>query len=71
MSVIYYRNEVLSIPDSKAKKEWDKKNTTVFAMKLNRNTDVDIIQKLDCVPNRQGYVKAVIRKDIAQNDKNE
>ena len=71
MSVVYYRNEVLSIPDSEAKKEWDKKNTTVFAMKLNRNTDVDIIQKLESVPNRQGYVKAVIRQDIVQNDKNE
>ena len=40
-------------------------------MKLNKNTDSDIIQKLESVPNRQGYVKAIIRKDITQTDKNE
>ena len=33
-------------------------------LKLNINTDADIISKLDSVPNMQGYVKALIRADI-------
>ena len=71
MSAVYYRNEVLSIPETEARKKWVRENTSFFAMKLNNNTDADIIEKLESVPNRQGYVKAVIRQDIAQNDKEE
>lgn len=33
-------------------------------LKLNRNTDHDIIDKLDSVPNKQGYIKGLIRADI-------
>jgi len=33
-------------------------------MKLNIRTDADILKKLDSVMNKQGYVKALIRKDI-------
>lgn len=43
---------------------YDKKNTVQFKMKLNRKTDADIIKKLEEVKNKQGYVKALIRKDI-------
>ena len=56
---------MLSIPDSDAKKKWDKVNTTVVTVKLNNNTDADIVHKLESVPNRQGYIKTVIRKDMA------
>lgn len=50
-------------PESKTK--WDKENTTVVTMKLNNNKDADIIEKLRSVPNRQGYIKQLIRGDIA------
>lgn len=50
-------------PESKAR--WDRENTTVVTMKLNKNTDADIIEKLDSVPNKQGYIKELIRADIA------
>ena len=53
------------MPDSEAKKKWIKGNTTVLSMKLNNSTDADIIKKLESVPNRQGYVKSAIRKDMA------
>ena len=43
---------------------YDKKNTVQFKMKLNRKTDADIIKKLEEVKNKQGYVKALIRRDI-------
>ena len=51
------------MPDSEAKKKWDSENTVVVTMKLNKNTDADIIQKLDSVGNKQGYIKQLIRED--------
>jgi len=56
----------LSIPDSEARKNWTKKNTVTMTIKLNRNTDAEVIRKLESEPSRQGYIKALIRKDIAK-----
>lgn len=44
--------------------KYDAKNTKVYAIKLNRKNDADIIEKLDSQTNVQGYIKEVIRKDI-------
>jgi len=63
---LYQTKGVLSIPDSEAKKKWDKENTVFVGIKLFKATDTDILQKLENVPNRQGYIKSVIRKDIAE-----
>lgn len=46
-----------------SKTRWDKENTVVITMKLNRNTDADIIEKLESVGNKQGYIKRLIRED--------
>ena len=54
----------MSIPDSKAKSDWIKKNTVFVGLKLNRNTDADIIAELEQVESRQGYIKSVIRQDL-------
>jgi hypothetical protein len=54
----------VSIPDSEAKKQWEKENTTRVVMKLNNNTDKDIITRLKEVPSKQGYIKAAIRNEI-------
>lgn len=48
----------------KAQKKYDAANTKQFHMKLNRNTDWDVIEKLDNVPNMQGYIKKLIRADL-------
>lgn len=48
----------------KAQKKYDAQNTVQFKMKLNKNTDSDILKKLDAVPNKQGYIKELIRDDI-------
>ena len=50
-------------PESKTK--WDRENTTVVTMKLNNKTDADILEKLSSVPSKQGYIKELIRGDIA------
>ncbi len=48
----------------KAQKKYDAANTKQFHLKLNRNTDRDVIEKLDNVPNMQGYIKKLIRADL-------
>lgn len=43
---------------------YDAENTRQIKMKLNLKTDADILAKLDSVPNKQGYIKMLIRKDL-------
>lgn len=53
------------MPDSEAKRAWDAQNTTQIKLKLNHRTDADILGRLAAVENRQGYIKRLIREDIA------
>lgn len=48
------------------KERYDRKNTKVYTLKLNRNTDAALIEQLDTVENRQGYIKSLIRADITR-----
>lgn len=52
--------------DSQAKTAWDKSNTEFVGLKLNKNTDAAILEKLATVPSKQGYIKELIKRDIAQ-----
>lgn len=47
-----------------ASAKYDYNNTKRIALKLNLNTDSDILEKLSQVDNVQGYIKKLIRKDI-------
>lgn len=40
-------------------------NIVQVALRLNRNTDQDIIEALENAPSKQGYIKDLIRADIA------
>ena len=55
------------MPDSEAKRAWDASHTTFIGLKLNNHTDADILRHLDKQANKQGYIKELIRKDIAEN----
>jgi len=44
--------------------KYDVVNTKHYGLKLNVKTDAKIIEKLSSVPNVQGYIKELIRKDI-------
>lgn len=57
------------MPDSPAKKAWIAAHTQRIALKLNLNTDADVLAKLASVESKQGYIKALIRKDLADIDK--
>lgn len=48
--------------------KFDAKNTRKIVLKLNTGTDADILKRLDTVGNRQGYIKRLIREDIAKVD---
>lgn len=50
---------------------YDRKNCVNFGLKLNRKTDAEIIEKLQSQKNRQGYIKELIRRDIAGEEPEE
>ena len=50
----------------RANAKYDKKNTVQKMIKLNKNTDKDIIQYLNTLPNFQGEIKRLIRREIAE-----
>ena len=43
---------------------WDKENTCMYTLKLNRHTDAELIEQLDKQPSKAGYIKQLIRDDI-------
>ena len=45
---------------------YNKENTVQISLKLNRSTDADLIGNLNRVTNKQGYIKELIRRDIAK-----
>lgn len=49
----------------RATQKYNKANTIQVVCRFNRNTDADIIQKLSEIENKNGYIKSLIRKDIA------
>lgn len=49
---------------SKAAALWDRANTVQYKMKLQKNTDRDIIALFEMLDNKQGYIKQLIRADM-------
>lgn len=47
-----------------ASAKYDKENTIRLSLKLNKTTDADILEKLNQVKSKQGYIKELIRKDM-------
>lgn len=46
----------------RAAEKYDKANTVRLSIKLNKNTDADILAALDCSGNKQGLIKAALRE---------
>lgn len=44
--------------------KYHKAHTKSITIRLMKNTEQDIISKLESVPNKAGYIKSLIRKDI-------
>ena len=50
----------------RANAKYDKANTKSILLKLNLKTDSDILERLEEVGNKQGYIKELIRRDIIE-----
>ena len=50
----------------KATTKYDKNNTRIYSLKLNINTDKEIIEVLDSTGNVQGFIKGLIREYIQE-----
>lgn len=50
--------------------QYSKENTRQIKFSFSLQYDADILEKLDSVPNKQGYIKSLIRADIARSAQN-
>lgn len=48
----------------KAIEKYNKEKTKTYLLRLNKETDKDIIEVLESVKSKQGYIKDLIRNDI-------
>lgn len=48
----------------RANAKYDKANTTGIYLKFNNNTDTDILDHLQSISNKQGYIKELIRENM-------
>lgn len=55
---------MISEAKKRASEKYDAANTIQIKIKLNKNTDADIINALNSSENKQGYIKQLIRADI-------
>lgn len=53
----------------RAKAKYDEKNTIQVKLKLNLNTDKDVIEALEQSGNKQGYIKDLIRHSTKEQKK--
>lgn len=53
---------------TRANTKYNKTHTKQYQVRLNLKTDADIITKMDSVPNKLGYIKQLIREDIAKGN---
>lgn len=49
--------------------KYNKENTRAYLIRLNKNTDQDIIAWLQEKDNKQGYIKELIRMDMQYFEK--
>ena len=60
----YYLDTTYANAQSKASVKYDKKNTKSVSLKLNKNTDADILEKFEECDNVSQYLKQLVRQDI-------
>lgn len=52
---------------AKAVKKWQSQHVKRYGFPVMIDTESEIIEKLESVPNKSGYIKDLIKKDIAEN----
>ena len=51
-----------------ANAKYDRLHTKSILLKLNKQTDSDVLAMLENIDNRQGYIKELIRNDLRRKD---
>ena len=51
----------------RATEKYQERTSRPVYLRLNKETDADILEKLEKVESMQGYIKRLIREDIAKN----
>lgn len=51
--------------------KYNKENTKRYTLSVMINTEQDIIDQLESVANKNGYIKGLIRDDIAKKNRKE
>ena len=59
------------MPRNRCQDEWDKANSITVSIRFMRRTEADILLKLEGQENKSAYIKALIRKDIKAERKND
>lgn len=62
--LIVMYTEKYADPQFRKQARYDKKNTKSFSLKLNKNTDADILEKFEKCDNVSQYLKQLVRQDI-------
>lgn len=57
---IWYENKI------KRNADYEKKNVVQVLVKINRNTEAEILEHLENQENKSGYIKNLIIEDIAK-----
>lgn len=52
---------MVSEAQKKAQERYDAENTVRVAVKLNRNTDAELIEMLEKAPSKQGLIREALR----------
>ena len=59
---------MVSKAQRRASAKYDKENTIVKTIKLNKKTDADILTALETVTNCNAFIKKIIREKIAESE---
>lgn len=51
-----------------SEQKYRKKNLLTTTLTLNRNTEADLVEKIESVPNKSRYLKELIRHDISRSN---
>ena len=80
MFTVYYKKGEKSIAEqektkrktktsAKAVKKWQSQHVKRYGFPVMIDTEPEVIEKLESVPNKSGYIKDLIKKDIAESKK--
>lgn len=58
----------MGTPRTEAANLYHKRHCKKYCLCLNKGTDADVIAKIEAQESKQGYIKELIRRDIAKED---